>query len=102
MSQISNDPFVRDILTLLEATLIGMVGGILTVRGVSAETLTWPTRFHLAAFGHSSVERLRRYGASQNAVAKRKQLVLACFVWFFITFAIGLTLFGCSHRLGCR
>ena len=36
MSQISNDPFVRDILTLLEATLIGMVGGILTVRGVSA------------------------------------------------------------------
>ena len=97
-----NEPFVRDIVILLVATLVGVVGGSLTVHCSSSDAPAWPLRLYLAAFRHSSVPRLRQYAASRTVVTKREQLLVACFVWFFIAFGVGAVFFGCSYRLGCH
>src|SRR5574341_984851 len=97
-----NDPFVRDVLVLLVAVLVGALGGVATLRRAPAGSLAWPSRVYLWLSDGRSGSRGLAAPSSHKVLSRREQLVLACFAWFFITFLIGALLFGCSYRVGCR
>jgi hypothetical protein len=90
----------RDLLILLVALVVAVVGGLLTVRGRSKERPSWPFRLYVALFRRSNLPALKQYGESRTHASTREQFLIAAFIWFFVLFVVGQVFFGCSLRTG--